>query len=166
MKRPSRRRSKRRVKVIRLWKYPEAVRAVPYLAGLLGSVRENWLSWKRHELDLRRLDGVKRDRTSLIRREDAQKEARRAGREFRESLRELRKIDVFLVDPVESVAFIPFQQGEELAWMVYDRFDEKGLAGWRFHRDDLEARRPLADLTAAAPLAAPSPPPALPPSAA
>jgi hypothetical protein len=51
--------------------------------------------------------------------------------------------DVFLLDPVRGLALIPFQQGEELAWFVFDAFDQNGLTSWRYHKDPLETRRPM-----------------------
>jgi hypothetical protein len=149
MRRPRRsRRKSRRLRVIRLWTYPDAVRAVPYLNGVLGSVREDWLRMQRHQLTANRLAQRKADRNNLINLAEAQKDSSRASEDFRDSLRELRNIDVFLLDPVQGIAFIPFQRDEELAWMIFDRFDERGLIGWRWHKDTLETCRPLADLDA------------------
>lgn len=140
------RRKSRRLRVIRLWTYPDAVRAVPYLNAVLGSVREDWLTLQSHRLTIDRLNQRKPDRKTLIHLDDTQKASHRASEEFRSSLRELRKLDVFLLDPVQGLAFIPFQRDDELAWMVYDRFDERGLIGWRWHKDTMETRRPLAEI--------------------
>ncbi len=59
-------------------------------------------------------------------------------------------IDVYLLDPVRGVAFVPFQKEEELAWFVFDLFDCDDLKTWRFHQDPLEMRRPIAELDAPA----------------
>jgi len=152
MRRPrnSRRKSKR-LRVIRLWNLPDAVRAVPYLSRVLGSVREHWLTMQRHRLNIDRLGQRKADRQTLIHLQDAQRDSNRASENFRDSLRELRKIDVFLLDPVQGIAFIPFQREEELAWMIYDRFDERGVIGWRWHKDALDMCRPLGELEATPP---------------
>jgi len=132
---------------MRLWKYPEALKARPYLQRVLGSLRDDWLQLQQHQLDESRLAEKKANRTNLIGLEEARKESHRASERFRDSLRELRKIDVFLLDPVQGIAFIPFQREEELAWMVYDRFDENGLIGWRLHSDPIEQRRPIGEIT-------------------
>lgn len=151
MRRPNRsRRKSRRIRVMRLWKYPEAIKARPYLHRVLGSLRDDWLQLQQHQLDESRLAQKKADRTTLIGLEDARKESHRASERFRDSLRELRKIDVFLLDPVQGIAFIPFQRDEELAWMIYDRFDENGLIGWRLHSDPIEERRPIDEIVKAA----------------
>jgi hypothetical protein len=152
MRRPRRsRRKSRRLRVIRLWTYPDALRAVPYLNRVLGSVREHWLTMQRQRVHIDRLGQRRADRDTLIRLQDAERDSHRATENFRDSLRELRKIDVFLLDPVQGIAFIPFQRDEELAWMIYDRFDERGLTGWRWHKDALETSRPLAELDSAPP---------------
>jgi len=149
MRRPNRsRRKSRRIRVMRLWKYPEAVKARPYLSGVLGSLRDDWLDLQQQQLNEERLADKKADRTTLIRLEDTRKASHRASERFRDSLRELRKIDVFLLDPVQGIAFIPFQKEEELAWMIYDRFDENGLVAWRLHSDPIEQRRPIEEITA------------------
>jgi hypothetical protein len=152
MRRPRRsRRKSRRLRVIRLWSYPDAVRAVPYLSRVLGSVREDWLSMQLHRVSVNRLAQRRADRNTLIHLQDAEKDSDRACQSFRDSLRELRDIDVFLLDPVQGIAFIPFQRNEELAWMIYDRFDERGLIGWRWHKDTLETCRPLDELGGVSP---------------
>jgi len=113
---------------------------------VLSSVREDWLMMQRHRLTIDRLAQRKADRKTLIHLDDTQKDSHRASEDFRSSLRELRKIDVFLLDPVQGLAFIPFQRNEELAWMIYDRFDERGLIGWRWHKDTMETCRPLDEI--------------------
>jgi hypothetical protein len=157
MKRPRKSAKKsRRLKVIRLWNYPEALRAVPYLRSVLDALRNHYLDSLRHRLTIERLSAKKADRNTLIALEDARKDLDRAQDAFKESHRELRKIDVFLLDPLEGIALIPCQKGEELAWMVFEQFDKDGFVGWRWHKDEFELRRPLTDLAE---------PRALPPSA-
>ena len=147
MRRPNRsRRKSRKMRVIHLWTYPDAMRAVPYLNRVIGSVRDEWLHLQRHQLQAQRLAQRKPDRANLIGIEEAKRDMDRASESFRDSLRELRKIDVFLLDPIQGVAFIPFQRDEELAWMIFDRFDDDGLIGWRWHKDPMDTRRPLSEI--------------------
>ena len=40
---------------------------------------------------------------------------------------------------------IPFEQGKDLAWYVFDLFDRYGTATWRFDNDPPETRRPIAE---------------------
>jgi hypothetical protein len=154
MKRPRKSSKKsRRLKVIRLWNYPEAIRAVPYLRSVLDALRNYYLDSLRHRLTVKRLSDRKAERSTLIALEDARKDLDRSQDAFKDSHRELRKIDVFLLDPLEGIALIPCQKNEELAWMVFEQFDENGLVGWRWHKDDFDLRRPLAEF--AGPLALP-----------
>jgi hypothetical protein len=122
------------------------VKAVPYLNRVIGSLRDEWLDLQQHQLRAKRLAEKRPDRATLIDIEDAHRDSDRASENFRGALRELRKIDVFLLDPIQGLAFIPFQRDEELAWMIFDRFDENGLIGWRWHKDPLEMRRPLTEI--------------------
>jgi hypothetical protein len=107
-------------------------------------LREHWLDAQRKRLEAQRLAGIVRpDRTQLIATEDASAAQTKAEDAFNEALEELMSMDVFLLDPVQGVALIPFQQDEELAWYVFDWFDKAGLSAWRFHKDPLETRRPM-----------------------
>jgi hypothetical protein len=143
MKRPHKK--SRRLRVIRLWKHPEAARAVPYLHSVVRSLRDHWLEIQRLGVTVKRLHEKKADKVNLMAIEDANKEKAAAENKFHEAMRELRKIDVFLLDPVHGVALIPFKKGDDLAWFVFDMFEEPGLVGWRFHQDALETRRPLSE---------------------
>ena len=153
MKRPRKSAKKsRRVKVIRLWNYPEATRATPYVRSVLDALRNHYLDTLRHRLVVERLSAKKPDRNTLIALDEARKDLDRAQDAFKESHRELRKIDIFLLDPLEGIALIPTQKDEDLAWMVFEQFDKEGLVGWRFHKDSFDMRRPFAELAAPAAL--------------
>ena len=47
-------------------------------------------------------------------------------------------------DPIKGQALIPFAQEDQLAWYIFDLFDGNSLHFWRYHKDPLETRRPLA----------------------
>ena len=144
MKRRRRTKRNRSLRVIRLWTQPEAVKALPYVRSIVSSLREHWLDAQRKRLEAQRLGRIARpDRTQLIATEDASAAQTKAEDAFNEALEELMSMDVFLLDPVQGVALIPFQQEEELAWYVFDWFDKAGLSAWRFHKDPLETRRPM-----------------------
>ena len=167
MRRPRKSKSKtRRLKVIRLWNYPEAASATPYLRSVMASLRTHYLDSLRLRLSIDRLSEKKATRETLIAIDDARKELDHSQDAFKDNHRELRKIDIFLLDPLEGVALIPCQHNEELAWMVFEQFDKKGLVGWRWHKDDMDVRRPMKDFpseanaTIAAPEATPPAPPA------
>ncbi len=101
MKRPRKSAKKsRRVKVIRLWNFPEATRATPYVRGVLDALRNHYLDTLRHRLTVERLSAKKPDRSTLIALDEARKDLDRAQDAFKETHRELRKIDIFLLDPL------------------------------------------------------------------
>ena len=140
-----RRRTKRgTLRAIRLWTYPEAAKAVPYLRSITNSLRDHWLELQKSQLAAKRLHDVGRpSRHDMIALEETLSDAREAEDKFDAALAELMQQDMFLLDPIHGLALIPFQQGEELAWYVFDLFDEKGLTSWRYHKDPLEMRRPM-----------------------
>jgi len=140
----------REMRVIRLWTLPQADKALPYLRSVTGSLREHWLESQGKKQALRRLAARpgRPDRQALLAHQGAVQEQTEAEDRFGEALQELMKIDVYLLDPVQGLAFIPFNHGEELAWFVFDRFDQEGLKNWRLHTDPLETRRPVSELLA------------------
>ncbi len=75
--------------------------------------------------------------------EDVQTRQENAETCFNETLEELMNINVYLLDPIRGLALIPFRKEDDLAWYVFDQFDDHGLSGWRYHNDPLEECRPL-----------------------
>jgi Uncharacterized conserved protein (DUF2203) len=140
-----RRRTKRgTLRAIRLWTYPETAKALPYLRSITNSLRDHWLELQSKQLDGKRLHAIPRpSRRELIALEENSADARQAEDKFEDALAELMKQDVFLLDPVQGLALIPFQQEEELAWYVFDAFAENAVTSWRYHKDPLETRRPM-----------------------
>ena len=140
-----RRRTKRgTLRAIRLWTYPEAAKALPYFRSITNSLRDHWLELQNKQLAVRRLqDAPRPKRREIIALEEISDDARQAEDKFEDALAELMEQDVFLLDPVRGLALIPFQEGEELAWFVFDAFDKNGLTSWRYHKDPLETRRPM-----------------------
>jgi hypothetical protein len=79
----------------------------------------------------------------LIRRAETVQEFERGYAAFEEALEELRELSTVCLDPAAGLALLPFGQGEDLAWFVFDLFAPRGLVAWRLQSDPLEARRPL-----------------------
>jgi hypothetical protein len=133
--------------VLRLWTYAEAVKALPYLRAIVRSLRDHWLELQQARQQIRRMDARpgRRDRQALLVRTEAGREVELAEERYEETLRELMALDVICHDPAKGLALIPFHQGEELAWFVFDLFAPRGLEAWRFHADPLEMRRPLGE---------------------
>ena len=130
---------------LHLWTYEAALRAIPYLRAVVRSLREHWLHVQSVRRQIERLDSRpgRPDRQTLIRWAVAVQELDHADTQLEETFDELKAIDVYCVDPVNGLALIPFGNGDELAWYVFDLFSPQGLEAWRFHGDPLEMRRPL-----------------------
>jgi hypothetical protein len=130
---------------LRLWTYAEAVKAVPYLRCIVGSLREHWLDAQRVRLQVRRLNARpgRPDRQALILRAEAGQDAELAKDRLNEVLRELEALGIHALDAAKGLALIPFRQGNDLAWFVFDLFAPRGLETWRLDADPLETRRPL-----------------------
>jgi len=144
----NRKKKEKNFKVIKLWTYPQASKALPYLRSVATSLREHWLEAQSKRADVNRMDRRKGrpDVATLMARADADNGKATAEDHFSEALNELMGIDVYLLDPVQGVAFIPFKKDENLAWFVFELFDEEGLKTWRFHEDPIETRRPIAEV--------------------
>jgi hypothetical protein len=114
------------------------------------SLREAKLEAMQHQLTARRLANQpgRPNRTILLARESALHEAAAADDRFQEALEELHILDIYCLDPVQGTALIPFAQENQLAWFVYDLFNKEPLSTWRFHKDPLEMRRPIAETLA------------------
>ena len=137
----------RKLHMIRLWTYPQARKALPYLRSVTQSLRDVWLEAQNKRLEVDRLARRpgRPNRTAILQNERAIAERSDAEDRFNDALSELMSIDVYLLDPVGGVVFVPFKKGEELAWFVFDLFDNEQIKTWRLHQDPLEMRRPIDD---------------------
>jgi len=146
MKKQPKRESEQAVS-LRLWTYDEAIKALPYLRGVAQSLRDHWLEMQQAKSTVRQIDARpgRPDRRALIAREEADRQAERANDAFETAVNELLHLSVYCLDPIRGQALIPFRQGDELAWYVFDLFAPDGLESWRFHQDPVDTRRPLAE---------------------
>ena len=141
-------RSKKEKRTVRVWTYDEARKAVPYISGVMQSLREHRIDALSRDRQARRLGDRpgRPDRHLLVSQADTARLSREADIRCEETLAELNAIDVFCADPICGEAFIPFLHDKKLAWFVFDLFDEEDrLKQWRYHDDPLEARRPIAE---------------------
>jgi hypothetical protein len=138
-------RTKSRRQVIPVWTYEQAKKASPYLASVLRSVREHQIDAQRHEVAAQRLADApgRPDRKSLICQAEATRESGHAQDRVAEALAELDDLGIECLDPIQGIAFVPFANEKQLAWFVYDLFDEEPLRYWRYHNDPLDTRRPI-----------------------
>ena len=141
------RRSRQRQQSIQLWTYSQAVGAVPYLRSIVSSLREHRLAGLSQHLTACRLAERpgRPNRSAIIAREEALREARLADERFQETLEELGILDVYCLDPVDGLAMVPFTHDRQLAWFIFDLHDTVPFRHWRYQEDPLETRRPIAD---------------------
>jgi hypothetical protein len=143
----SRKKNKPDARLLKLWTHPQAEKALPYVASIVRSLRETRLEALRHHFLGNRLASKpgRPSRKTLIAHEDAIRDADKAEGEFQTALEELQAIDVYCLDPIRGQALIPFAEGDQLAWFVYDLFDQEPLRFWRLHTDPFEERRPISE---------------------
>jgi hypothetical protein len=130
-----------------LWNYAAALKAVPYFRAVVRSLREHWLQAQGARRQIERLDARpgRPDRQTVIQRAQAARDAEQAQREFAETLDELKVLDVYCLDPAQGLALIPFRQGNDLAWFVFDLFTPTGVEAWQLDTDPPERRRLLTE---------------------
>src|SRR4051812_11217642 len=95
-----RRRSKakaRPMRVIRLWTYGQADKALPYLRSITASLRQHWLDARSRKGELERMEKKlgPLGRDALVAKADAEEAHSRSEEAFSESLQELMSMDVF-----------------------------------------------------------------------
>jgi hypothetical protein len=130
---------------IHLWTFAQAQAAVPLVRSIVQSLRDSWVEALLHDRSARRLADLpgRPTRASLTAQEDERQAARRAQDKFARTLDELEDLDVFCADPLNGLAVIPFRQNDQLAWFVFDLFDDAGLLAWRYDTDPMETRHSL-----------------------
>jgi hypothetical protein len=140
--------SKQRRKTIQVWTYEQARHVLPYVGSIMRTLRENRLQAQQHHLQASRLKNRRGrlDRNNLIAFEEATRCAQEAEARFQDALEELHTLDIYCLDAVRGLALIPFARGEDLAWFIFDLFDNDPLRFWRYHQDTLETRRPITEI--------------------
>jgi hypothetical protein len=147
------------MQIMHLWNRSDAVKAVPYLRSIIGSLREHWLEVleTKRRLHLASQKKSATQRQQILEREAQEDQLHRARTQFNDALEELSRIDIFLLEPIRGSALIPFRKGDDLAWYVFDLFAKGGLVGWRYHNDAMDECRPLSLLEDATVGDSPSP---------
>src|SRR5215831_7435580 len=119
--------TKRRKRTIRVWTLDEATAAVPYIASIVGSLRDHWLdSVAKHQMSdrLESLPG-RPDRNLLIAKSEAIREADEADNRYLAARDELTALDIYCIEPTRGEALVGFLKDNQLAWFVFDLFDSK-----------------------------------------
>jgi hypothetical protein len=141
--------AKRRARTLQTWSLHQAEAATPYIRSVLRSLREHHLALQACQLDVKRLAAQpgKPNRSALIAKLHAEEQADRVADQVTEAAQELADIDVYCLDPADGQALIPFVGEDQLAWYLFDLFDErKPLRFWRYESDPIATRRPITAL--------------------
>jgi hypothetical protein len=143
-----RKKAQRPLQAIQVWTHAQALRALPYITSIMRSLRDHRLQFQQHQLRAQRLASRPghRDRTTILAQEEATQEAQRCADAFNGAFEEMLELDVYCLDPVRGLALIPFAHENQLAWFIFDLFDNVPLRTWRYHEDALDMRRPIAEV--------------------
>jgi len=139
------RKARRSRQTLRLWSFDQAQAAVPYLASIVRSLREHTLdiqNLRRRQTNLEDLPG-RPNRKTLILQEDTRRDLIRAEDEYATALAELEALDIQLLDAQKGQALVPFVHDDQLAWYIFDVFDNQPIRAWRYQSDPDETRRKL-----------------------
>jgi hypothetical protein len=130
---------------LRLWTFEDAQAAVPYFSSVVRSLREHFL-----EILAKRREGKalaerpgRADRKALIAEQEARTGLQKAEQEYQDALEELQQLDVQPLDASQGTALVPFVHDDQLAWYVFDLFDNQPIRSWRYQSDPDETRRKL-----------------------
>jgi hypothetical protein len=140
--------TKVRRNAVPLWTYPEAQKALPYLASILRSARDHQIEANRWDLRARRLAAApgRPDRSMLIAQEEALRESRLARERLQDTLEEFERLGIECAHPINGQALLPFVNEQQVAWFIYDLFDDQPLRFWRYQGDPEETRRSIQDI--------------------
>ncbi len=113
----------------RVWTDSEARAVLPYVASIMGSLREHRLDALRHHLAARRLatkpGGPGRD--TRLAQEKAARAASEADAEYQKALVELHSLGFRCLDSVAGLAVFTVYQDGDFAEYVYDLFESQHL---------------------------------------
>lgn len=137
--------AKERTETIQTWTYEQAQAAAPYVSSILRSLREHALEALLYYRRAKRIaDRPGRpNRSAIIAQQEAEREARRADDRFHDDLAELQEVDIYILDPIQGSALVPFVYNDQLAWYIFDLFDAQPLRFWRYQSDPDDTRRPV-----------------------
>ena len=141
--------TKKRRLTLQTWSRRQAEAAIPYIRSVLRSLREHHLEMQAREAEGARIAGRpgRPNRGALIAMQQAEDAAGQAAGAAAAAAEELLDLDIFCLDPVRGEALIPFVSDDQLAWYLFDLFDEKDpIRYWRLESDTPDTRRPITPL--------------------
>ena len=142
--------AKRNRHELQVWGFDKARAAIPYISSIIRSLRECAIEIQARQQEVQRLAELpgRVDRTRMIAQQEAERDLSRAEQRFEEEeAGDLERLDIFCLDPIRGQALVPFVHDEQLAWYIFDLFDNKTFRFWRYHSDPDETRRPITTLS-------------------
>jgi hypothetical protein len=140
--------AKRNRHELQVWTYDKARSAIPYILSIVRSLREHAIEIQTRQKEVQRLAELsgRPDRTRMIAQQEAEREWRRAEHRFEEAAGDLEQLDIFCLDPIRGQAVVPFIHDEQLAWYIFDLFDNTHFRFWRYQSDPEDTRRPITSM--------------------
>jgi len=139
------RQSSKNQQTIQVWTLEQARSLVPYLTSIIDSMREARLENLAHTSRVAKLEArhgrPKRDEILAI--ADEKAKAQETEDRYKKAQEELQQLDVYCINAIQGLALIPFVNEDQLAWFIFDRFDEDALRFWRFHLDPVDVKHPI-----------------------
>jgi len=139
------RQSSKNQQTIQVWTLEQARSLLPYLTSIIDSMREARLESQAHATRAVKLEAKhgrpKRDQILEI--ADEKLKAKEADERFQKAQEELQQLDVYCIHAIQGLALIPFVNEDQLAWFIFDRFDQDPLRFWRYHLDPVDVKHPL-----------------------
>jgi hypothetical protein len=132
----------------RVWTLSEARAATRYIGSVVRSIREQTLEARAQRRLAKRLTEKpgRPTRQDLIACQEAARAALQAEEHLHEAEEELHALDIYPLDPGQGTALVPFIQEGQLAWYIFDLFDDRPFRFWRFQSDPDSTRRHLTAL--------------------
>jgi Uncharacterized conserved protein (DUF2203) len=139
------RQSSKNQQTIQVWTLEQARSLLPYLTSIIDSMREARLDNLSHTSRAARLEArpgrPKRDQ--ILELADEKAKAKEAEDRYQKAQEELQQLDVYCINAVQGLALIPFVNEDQLAWFIFDRFDQDPIRFWRFHLDPVDVKHPI-----------------------
>jgi hypothetical protein len=117
----------RRIRCPGIWTYAEVRAVLPYVASIMGSLREHRLDCLRHRLSVQRFAAKpgRPTRDTLLDRAEAAREEGRAVAEYEKTLAEHESLGIRCLDSAAGLAIFTVYESGYLSEYVYDLFDSQ-----------------------------------------
>ncbi len=129
------------------WTLARARSASGYLRQVLGSLREAWLDHAAAAHRIKKLDQRhgKANTKLLLELEEQKSNLQSHYQRIVEAVTEMAAIGAVPGPMHQGIGFLPVVNNQRLAWLIVDLFDEATLAGWRWHGEPEDIKRPISE---------------------